>query len=57
MGVATIVVSPDKPGCVLIGRRRSSHGYNKYAFPGGHLEVCSYNIDTFIRHYLTTIIR
>ncbi|CAM9183214.1 unnamed protein product, partial [Ectocarpus fasciculatus] len=39
VGVASLITSATQPGCVLIGQRKSSHGFNKYAFPGGHLEI------------------
>ena len=39
VGVASIVTNPNIPGTVLVGRRKKKHGFNKYAFPGGHLEV------------------
>mmetsp|Transcript_11159 Transcript_11159/g.41670 ORF Transcript_11159/g.41670 Transcript_11159/m.41670 type:complete len:269 (+) Transcript_11159:78-884(+) len=38
-GIGVMIVDPEShPGCVLVGRRRGSHGAGKYALPGGHLE-------------------
>jgi 8-oxo-dGTP diphosphatase len=44
VGVASIITDPTVPGVVLVGRRKKSHGFNKYAFPGGHLEVRSFGV-------------
>lgn len=35
VGVGVIVA---RDGCVLLGRRRSAHGLDTWALPGGHLE-------------------
>jgi hypothetical protein len=43
VGVACVVTDPlggeGRAGRVLVGRRKKSHGLNRLAFPGGHLEV------------------
>eukprot|EP00968_Pinguiococcus_pyrenoidosus_P013984 scaffold1272_cov250-Pinguiococcus_pyrenoidosus.AAC.76 len=34
-GIGVMIVDPEShPGCVLVGRRRGSHGAGKYALPG-----------------------
>jgi 8-oxo-dGTP diphosphatase len=39
VGCAVLVLSPDHPGCVLLGLRRgSSAGEGTWALPGGHVE-------------------
>lgn len=39
VGVSCIVVSPEHPGAILIGKRKGSHGAGKWAPPGGHIEL------------------
>ncbi|WP_413777060.1 NUDIX domain-containing protein, partial [Streptococcus pneumoniae] len=36
VGVAIIARRPD--GCILMGRRKGSHGAGTHSVPGGHLE-------------------
>lgn len=39
VGVSCIILSPNKQGAVLVGKRKGSHGAGKWAPPGGHVEL------------------
>jgi 8-oxo-dGTP diphosphatase len=38
VGCGVICVSPDHPGCVLLGKRIAADGNGTWALPGGHVE-------------------
>ena len=38
IGVGVLILHPMHVGCVLVGRRRGSHGSGEFALPGGHLD-------------------
>jgi 8-oxo-dGTP diphosphatase len=39
VGVSCIIVSPEQPGAILVGKRKGSHGAGTWAPPGGHIEL------------------
>jgi len=39
VGIGVFVTHPDRPGCILLSRRKTSAGAGTWALPGGHLEL------------------
>jgi len=39
VGIGIFVTHPDRPGCILLSRRKTSAGAGTWALPGGHLEL------------------
>ena len=39
VGVGALIQCSLHPACVLVGRRKNSHGAGRLALPGGHLEL------------------